>query len=101
MIGKLYNSIYGDPAVVASVKIVKEATKKHNISGHAAALRWTAFHSVLDGKFGDGLIFAVSKMDQLQDTLDALEAGPLPDDLARDISGVYGALDGKGPPYHL
>ncbi|KEF54456.1 uncharacterized protein A1O9_09623 [Exophiala aquamarina CBS 119918] len=100
-VGKLYNSIYGDPAVLAAVDTIKEATKKHNISGHAAALRWTAFHSVLDGKFGDGLIFAVSKMDQLHDTLDALEAGPLPDDLAQEISAIYDKLNGKGPAYHL
>lgn len=80
---------------------IKDATKKYNISGHAAALRWTAFHSVLDGKFGDGLIFAVSKMEQLYETFDALEAGPLPTDLAQEMTAIYATVEGKEPPYHL
>lgn len=101
LIGKLYNSLYGDTAVVESVNTVKSATKKYDISGHAAALRWTMFHSALDGKLGDGLIFAVSKLNQLHETIDALEAGPLPADLAEVITAVYATVDGKGPPYHL
>jgi len=101
MVGQLYSAIYGDPSVAASVDRVKAAAKKHNISGHSAGLRWTAFHSVLDGKFGDAVIFAVSKMEQLPSTLDALEAGPLPDELAQELSAVYDSLDGKGPPYHF
>ncbi|KAK5046369.1 hypothetical protein LTR84_008170 [Exophiala bonariae] len=101
IVGKLYNSLYGDATVVESVHLVKDATKKYDISGHAAAIRWTAFHSALDGKFGDGLIFAVSKLDQLHETIDALEAGPLPVDLAQVISAVYATVEGKEPPYHL
>ncbi|KAK9364553.1 NADP-dependent oxidoreductase domain-containing protein [Lipomyces kononenkoae] len=101
IIGKLYSTLYGHPAVQASVAVVRDAAEKHGISGHAAAVRWTAFHSVLDGKYGDGLIFAVSKMEQLYKTLDALEAGPLSDDLAEAITAIYGTLDGAEPPYHL
>lgn len=56
---------------------------------------------MLDGKFGDGLIFAVSKLNQLHETIDALEAGPLPDDLAEVITAVYATVEGKEPPYHL
>lgn len=80
---------------------IKDATQNYSISGHAAALRWTAFHSVLDGKFGDGLIFAVSRMEQLHETLDALEAGPLPADLAEEMTAIYATVEGKEPPYHL
>ena len=80
---------------------VRDAAEKHGISGHAAALRWTVFHSVLDGKYGDGVIFGVSKMEQLHETLDAIEAGPLPTELAEAIDAVYVSLEGAEPPYHL
>ena len=80
---------------------VRDAAAKHGISGHAAAVRWTAFHSVLDGRFGDAVIFAVSKIEQLHSTLDALEAGPLPAGLADAISTVYASVEGFEPPYHL
>ncbi|KAI8632257.1 Aldo/keto reductase [Xylariaceae sp. FL1651] len=101
IIGKNYSAGYGQPAVRASVALVRDAAEKHGISGHAAALRWTAFHSILDGKYGDAVIFAVSKMEQLHNTLDAIDAGPLPADLADALTAVYATVEGAEPPYHL
>ncbi|KAK6072590.1 aldo keto reductase [Seiridium cupressi] len=100
-VGKLYSTVYGQPPVRASVATVRNAAEKYGINGHAAALRWTAFHSILDGKYGDGMIFAVSKMEQLHKTLDALEAGPLPTELAEAITAIYATVEGAEPPYHL
>ncbi|GFF45080.1 aflatoxin B1 aldehyde reductase member 3 [Aspergillus lentulus] len=99
-IGKLYTALYRQTVLQASA-VVREVAEKHGISGHAAALRWTAFHSVLDGKYGDGVIFAVSNMEQLHKTLDALEAGPLPAELAEAITAIYATVEGAEPPYHL
>ncbi|KAI0004069.1 Aldo/keto reductase [Xylariaceae sp. FL0662B] len=100
-IGKLYSTIYGQSPIQASVAAVRNAAEKYGISGHAAALRWTTFHSVLDGKYGDGVIFAVSKMEQLHKTLDAIEAGPLPAELADAITAIYATVKGAEPPFHL
>lgn len=99
--GQLYNYQYGKPAVLNSVNTVRDAAEKHGIDGHAAAVRWTAFHSILDGKYGDAVIFGASKISQARGTLDALAAGPLPADLADAIGAVYATLDGTGPTYHL
>lgn len=40
-------------------------------------------------------------MKQLNDTLDAFEAGPLPSDLAEAMTAVYATLEGSEPSYHL
>ena len=80
---------------------VREAVGKHGISEHTAALRWTVFHGVLEAQYGDGIIFGVSSLEQLHKSLDALEAGPLPAELADAISAIYTAVEGAGPPYHL
>jgi aflatoxin B1 aldehyde reductase len=64
-------------------------------------MRWTAFHSILDGQYGDAVIFTVSKLEQLYDTLDALEAGPLPVDLAEAITAIYATVEGSEPVYHM
>lgn len=40
-------------------------------------------------------------MEQLYETLDAIEAGPLPTDLAEAITAVYATVEGSEPPYHL
>lgn len=96
-----YSNLYGKPPVVASVDTLKTAAKKYGISGHAAAMRWTAFHSALDGKYGDALTFTVSNLPQLHGTLDALKAGPLPDEVADAISAIYATCEGSEPPFHL
>lgn len=101
IVGKLYNAHYHSSAVRASVATVRKAAEKHGINGHAAALRWTAFHGALDEKYGDGLVFGVSKVEQLHKTLDALEAGPLPNDLAEALTAIYATVEGSEPSYHL
>lgn len=101
VIGSIYSSHYGNENIPAAIEAVRSAAEKHNISGHAAAVRWTAFHGVLDGQYGDGLIFGASKLEQLHKTLDALEEGPLPIDLAESISAVHATLGGAEPPFHL
>ncbi|KAK3672113.1 hypothetical protein LTR78_008084 [Recurvomyces mirabilis] len=100
-IGQIYSMIYSQPAVQAAVAKVREDALKHNIGGHAAALRWTAYHSILDGRYGDAIIFAVSKLSQLHSSLDAIEAGPLPDELAGDMSAVFATMGETAPPFHL
>ncbi|KAK3934713.1 NADP-dependent oxidoreductase domain-containing protein [Diplogelasinospora grovesii] len=100
-IGELYKTLCCQPAVQAAVATVRGAVTKYRISGHAAALRWTAFHSVLDGKYDDAVVFGVSKIEQLHSTLDALEAGPLPDEVAEAITAIYATVEGAEPPYHL
>lgn len=97
----MYSTLYGKAPVQAAVATVRDSAARHGISGHAAALRWTAFHSNLDGKYGDAVIFAVSKMEQLYDTLDIFEAGPLPADLAEAMTAVYATVAGSEPSYHL
>ncbi|KAF4853578.1 Aflatoxin B1 aldehyde reductase member 3 [Colletotrichum siamense] len=100
-IGKVYTYMYRKPPVRLAVSTILKLAEKHGISGHAAAMRWTAFHSNLDVAHGDAIIFGVSKIEQLHSTLDALEAGPLPEDLAAAITAVYSKVEGAEPPYHL
>ncbi|EXF84531.1 aflatoxin B1 aldehyde reductase member 2 [Colletotrichum fioriniae PJ7] len=100
-LGNVYTYLYRKPPVRIAAATILELATNHGIDGHAAALRWTAFHSHLDGEHGDAVIFGVSKMEQLHQTLDALEAGPLPEDLAAAIATIYSTVEGAEPPYHL
>ncbi|CAG9990110.1 unnamed protein product [Clonostachys byssicola] len=101
IVGKMYVPFYSHSSVQASAAFIRATAQKHDISGHAAALRWTAFHSVLDGECGDGLIFGVSKIQHLHESLDAFEAGPLPAELAEAISAIYDTVAGNEPPFHI
>lgn len=93
--------MYGQDVREDAVARIQAAVEKHNITSHAAALRWVAFHSSLDGKYGDGLVFSVSSNEQLQETLDFLEAGPLPDEVAKAISELSAAYGDKAPVHHF
>ncbi|VUC37598.1 unnamed protein product [Clonostachys rosea] len=101
IVGKFYVPFYSHASVQASAASIRATAEKYGISGHAATLRWTAFHSILDGEYGDGLIFGVSKLEHVHDSLDALEAGPLPAELAEAISAIYATVAGNEPPFHL
>jgi hypothetical protein len=48
----------------------------------------------LDGEYGDGLIFGVSKLEHVDRAFDDLEAGPLPAELVDAISAIYGTVAG-------
>ncbi|KAI1262751.1 Aldo/keto reductase [Xylariaceae sp. FL1019] len=100
-IGKSYSDAYGHPLIQASVGPIVAAAEKVGISGHAAALRWTAYHSTLSGEHGDAIIFTVSNMQQLHQTLDAIDAGPLPADLAEAFSALFDNTEAPNLPYHL
>ena len=43
----------------------------------------------MDGKYGDAIVFAVSKTEQLYNTLDVIDAGSLPTELAKAINAVH------------
>lgn len=88
-IGKLYTRWYLRPSVISAVDAVVEIASKHGISGHAAALRWVAYHSVLDAKYGDAIVLGASKVEQLQQNMDIVEDGPLPEEVAEAYSGVF------------
>ncbi|KAL9003239.1 MAG: hypothetical protein Q9188_003879 [Gyalolechia gomerana] len=57
------------------------AAKDRGLDGHEVALRWTVYHSLLRAKYGDAVILGASSVEQLEENLAAVEAGPLEDDL--------------------
>jgi aflatoxin B1 aldehyde reductase len=87
--------------IFAAAEIVKQQAKNFGISGHAAALRWTTWHSQLVAENGDAVIVGASTLGQLEENLNILEQGPLPDALLHVIEGVWEdvkSLD-KGPRF--
>lgn len=43
-----------------------------------AAIRWTQYHSAVDGSLGDAILIGVSRIDQLEPVMLASKKGPLP-----------------------
>lgn len=88
-LGAKYSQDYFHDFLFAAADVVKEAAAVYGISGHAAALRWTTWHSDLQADLGDAIIIGASSQAQLEENLDILEQGPLPDPLIQVIEGVW------------
>ncbi|KAH8124090.1 hypothetical protein ACSS6W_004191 [Trichoderma asperelloides] len=100
-LGAIYSALYLKPAIEAATENALAVAAKHGISGHAAALRWTAYHSVLDTKYDDAIIIGSSTVDQLNSNLDFIEQGPLPEDIVEAISALYKEVGEEEIPYHF
>lgn len=93
--------MYDKPLLIAAGDKALQVVAKHGIDGHAAALRWTVHHSVLKPEFGDAVIVGVSSVGQLTQASKAIEAGPLPDEVAMALDNIYGESGEDKVPYHL
>ncbi|KAF9870699.1 putative aldo/keto reductase [Colletotrichum karsti] len=102
MVGELYTNFYMKPSIMAAADKALKIASEHGISGHAAALRWTAYHGILSRIYDDSIIIGASSPEQLESNIDTVEQGPLPEDVAAAFEAVYGEIDSDVEiPYHL
>jgi aflatoxin B1 aldehyde reductase len=80
---------------------VRKLATSHGIDGHSMSLRWVLHHSILSREYGDAIIIGASSVDQLKLNLDAVEMGPLPEDLVAALNGVFDECDGEVVPYSV
>lgn len=92
----MYTNLYSKPNLEAAAEEARTLAVKHGITGHAAALRWAVYHSALSREHGDAIIVGGSSTAQVESNFDAVEAGPLPQDLADLITSIYEKLDEEG-----
>ncbi|KAF5669996.1 potassium channel beta subunit [Fusarium heterosporum] len=99
-VGSMYMSIYAKPAIDEAVDKALVVAAKHNMSGHSAALRWTAHHGILNKEHGDAVIVGASSLEQLERNLAVIEEGPLPEELVVAFDAIYKEA-GDQVPYHM
>lgn len=100
-LGAIYSALYLKPAIEAATENALSIAAKHDISGHAAALRWTVNHGVLDAKYGDSIIIGASTIAQLTSNLDIVEQAPLPEDVVEAVNALYNEVGDAEIPYHF
>jgi aflatoxin B1 aldehyde reductase len=96
----MYVAMYVKESIEAAVDKALQVAAKYGIGGHAAALRWTAHHSILEQGYGDGIVIGASSLEQLENNLKVIEEGPLPNEVAAAIDQVYEEV-GDEIKYHL
>ena len=102
--GKLYRKRYFRDSYFEALKIIEPVVKKHNLAMVETAFRWLRHHSALDMKAGgrDGVIIGVSSFNQLEQNLDYIEKGPLPDEVVAALDEAWLVAKASAPNYwHL
>lgn len=88
--GKMYRGRYFRDSTFRALETVEKAVEEHGLSMIETALRWMVHHSALKVKDGnDGIIIGVSSREQLEDNLNHLEKGPLPEGLLTSLDEAW------------
>jgi aflatoxin B1 aldehyde reductase len=93
----MYTSMYGKESLYQALDEWGVIAEDAGISKAALAYRWITFHSALKGANGDAVIVGASKSAQLEETLNAVDDGPLPESVAARASGIWEKVEHEAP----
>ncbi|CAG8141153.1 unnamed protein product [Penicillium salamii] len=96
-IGGLYHKLYNKPSMLEGLRLWADISKNSGIPKAELAYRWAVHNSALKGEFGDGLIFGSRNLEQLKQTLDGLDKGPLSVEIAAQIDEVWKLVEADAP----
>jgi aflatoxin B1 aldehyde reductase len=94
-LGDMYNELYGKPSLYEGLDDWGEIARDAGISKAALAYRWVVYHSAMGE--GDGVVVGARHVGQLEETLKAIEEGPLEEGIAERASGVWEKVKRDAP----
>lgn len=94
-----YQGRYWKKSFFDAVDVIKAAAEKHGITSVEATYRWLAYHSMLNGDRGDAILIGASKLNHLQQNMETLKAGPLPEDVVEAFEQAWTITKGDSPEY--
>lgn len=95
----MYRSRYGSDAAFDALDIIRAAAKKHDLTEAECALRWLSHHSQLSKDKGDKIIIGASSLKQLEQNLEDLNKGPLPEDVVEAMEQAWVVYKAVVPKY--
>lgn len=97
--GKLHQGRYWNEEYFDALEGLREAAGKFGISEAECAQRWLEHHSQMSRENGDAIIVGASSARQLEESLNALEKGPLPDEIVEAMEKGWSKVKGLVPKY--
>ena len=94
-----YQNRYWKKSFFDAVELIKAACEKRDITIVEAVYRWLAYHSMLDADRGDSIIIGASKLTHLKQNLNAIQSGPLPDDILNVFEQAWSITKADSPEY--
>lgn len=94
-----YQGRYWKKSFFDAVNVIKLAAEKQGISPIEATYRWLAYHSMLNGDRGDAILIGASKLSHLQQNMEAVKAGSLPESIIDAFEKAWTITKGDSPEY--
>ncbi|KAF2100228.1 Aldo/keto reductase [Rhizodiscina lignyota] len=99
--GIVYNYQYNKPEYMQMLREYAALSEKSGVSRTGLAYRWIRYHSMLDGSLGDEMIIGAASANQLEETLEELEKGPLEPWAVKIIDELWDVVKGVAPVDNL
>ena len=96
-LGDIYTTLYGKESMYNALDEWGQIARDAEISKAALSYRWIAFHSALSKSEGDAVIIGASTSSQLEETLTAIDAGPLDAATASRASDIWQLVRDDAP----
>lgn len=96
-VGGMYNNMYNKPALRAALAEWNEVAEKEGISKAELAYRWVGYNSALKADLGDAVIFAGSRLTQIEQTAAGLKKGSLSEEATRRIDAIWESVKNDAP----
>jgi aflatoxin B1 aldehyde reductase len=87
--GKMYRQRYWNEQYFQALEIVEKAAKEAGLTLGECALRWMSHHSQMKKEHGDSVIIGASSVKHLEENLNDLEKGPLPDSIVEAMDQAW------------
>lgn len=94
-----YQQRYWKDSYFESIDRIKETCQKYDINIVEAAYRWLANHSMLNGDRGDAIIVGASRLAQLEQNMETLQKGVLPEEIVAVIEAAWDVCKADAPEY--
>lgn len=96
-IGAMYAGMYSKPAYLEALEQWEQIAKDEGTTRADLAYRWVKYNSPLSNEHGDAIIIGASSLDQLKQTLDSINKGPLSENAVKRIDGVWKTIEHEAP----
>ncbi len=94
-----YQKRYWKKSFFDAVACIKTAAEKHGFDTVEATYRWLAYHSMLNADRGDAVLIGASKLSHLQQNMQTIQAGPLPEEVLAAFETAWTITKGDSPAY--
>jgi aflatoxin B1 aldehyde reductase len=99
MQGNMHRGRYWNDAYFDALDILKETAEKHSLTVAEISLRWLEHHSSLSQENGDAIIVGASSVKHLEENLEDLEKGPLPQEVVEAMDRAWAKAKSVVPKY--